>query len=136
MKSNHSGSQRAPSVKNSPVKRFGVALRMHRSEKTKRGPGSLGGWKGHAHFMYRVAHAGQMGYHRRTEYNKIILKIAEGPEGINPKAGFKHYGLVKNDYILVKGSVAGPQKRLIRFNHTIRPSKKQKEMEVEVKVVQ
>ena len=106
-----------------PVKRFGVAIRHHKSEKTKRGPGSLGGWISQAHFMYRVAHAGQMGYHNRTEWNKWIIKISDKPEEINPKGGFLHYGNVKNEYILVKGSVQGTAKRLIRFNMPKRPDK-------------
>ncbi|TKJ17463.1 50S ribosomal protein L3 [Candidatus Woesearchaeota archaeon B3_Woes] len=118
-----------------PVKRFGIGIRRHKSEKTKRGPGSLGGWKGHAHFMYRIAHAGQMGYHQRTEYNKQILKIGDKEEGINPKSGFKHYGIIKNNYIIFKGSIAGPVKRLIRFNHAIRPNK-MKEVELNIKLVQ
>lgn len=99
-----------------PVKRFGVAIRHHKSEKTKRGPGSLGGWISQAHFMYRVAHAGQMGYHTRTEFNKWVVKISDKPEEINPKGGFIRYGNVKNEYVLIKGSVQGPAKRLIRMN--------------------
>jgi large subunit ribosomal protein L3 len=105
-----------------PVKRFGVAIRHHKSEKTKRGPGSLGGWISQAHFMYRVAHAGQMGYHNRTEYNKWILKISDKVEEVNPRGGFKHYGLVRNPYLLLKGSVQGAAKRLIRFNVPKRPN--------------
>jgi len=118
-----------------PVKRFGIGLKEHKSEKTKRGPGSLGGWKGQAHFMYRIAHAGQTGYHQRTEYNKQILKIGEKDSNINPKSGFKHYGLIKNNYIILKGSIPGPTKRLIRFNHATRPNKRVKEIEFNVKVV-
>ncbi len=107
-----------------PVKRFGVAIRHHKSEKTKRGPGSLGGWRGQGHVMYRVAHAGQMGYHTRTELNKWILKIDAQPKNINPVGGFKHYGLVKNGYLLLKGSVGGPAKRLIKVTPATRPSSK------------
>ena len=107
-----------------PVKRFGVKIRSRKSEKTKRGPGSLGGWKGHAHFMYRVAHAGQTGYHQRTEYNKWILKVSSDPEELKMKGGFIHYGNVKNSYVLIKGSLPGPKKRLIRFNKALRPNKK------------
>jgi large subunit ribosomal protein L3 len=119
-----------------PVKRFGVALRNHRSEKTKRGPGSLGGWKSQTHVMYRVAHAGQMGYHQRTEYNKQILKISDFDEKINPSSGFKRYGIIKNPYLVLKGSVAGPNKRLIRFNHTIRNNKKIKETDFKIDIIQ
>ena len=107
-----------------PVKRFGIGLKSHKSEKSRRQPGSLGGWRAQGHVMWRVPHAGQMGYHQRTEYNKLLLKIGNKPEEINPKSGFISYGLIKNDYILVKGSIAGAKKRVIRLNHAIRPNKK------------
>lgn len=107
-----------------PVKRFGVKIRNHKSEKTKRGPGSLGGWKAQGHVMYRVAHAGQHGYHARTEHNKWIMKIAEKPAEINPKGGFVRYGNIKSQFILVKGSVCGPAKRLIIMSQAARPNKR------------
>lgn len=107
-----------------PVKRFGIGLTESKSEKARRGPGSLGGWCGQGHFMYRIAHAGQMGYHRRIDYNKWLLKILEKPEEINPKGGFLRYGLVKNSCLLVRGSVQGPAKRLVRINVGRRPNKK------------
>jgi len=66
---------------------------------------------------------GRMGYNLRTEYNKQLVLISDKPEKINPKGGFMHYGLVKNDYILVKGSIAGPAKRLIRIQEPIRGQK-------------
>jgi len=103
-----------------PVKRFGVSLRSHKSEKTKRGPGSLGPWSGQQHIMYRVAHAGQMGFHQRTEYNKQILKISTTPDEINAKGGFLQYGNVKSSYILLKGSITGARKRLIIISKPVR----------------
>lgn len=107
-----------------PVKRFGVGLKSHKSEKGVRRVGSLGGWTSQGHVMWRVAHAGQMGYHQRTEYNKWLLKMGANPEEVNTKSGFKRYGVVKNPYIIVKGSIAGPAKRLIRFNSATRSSGK------------
>lgn len=108
-----------------PVKRMGVKVRFHKSEKTKRGPGSVaGGWSAHAHTMYRVAHAGQTGYHNRIDYNKVIIKISNEVDKINPKGGFLEYGNVNSDYILVKGSVPGPRKRLVRLLKAKRPNKK------------
>lgn len=98
-----------------PIKRFGIAMTSHKAEKARRNPGSLGGWKGQAHIMYRVAHAGQEGFHQRTEYNKQILKISENPEEIVKSSGFPRYGNVKNDYIIIKGSIGGTVKRIIRF---------------------
>src|SRR3989338_4002427 len=102
------------------VKRFGVDLKQHKTEKGIRSVGSLGAWCAQGHIMYRVAHAGKMGYHTRTEYNKWLLKIGDK---IDTKGGFLRYGVVKNPYILVKGSVMGPAKRLVRLNYPTRPNR-------------
>lgn len=62
-----------------------------------------------------------MGYHRRTEYNKRILKIVNDPAyQVNPSGGFLHYGLVRNTSILLHGSIGGPSKRLVRLRLPIR----------------
>ena len=106
-----------------PVKRFGISLRSHKSEKTIRGPGSLGPWKGQTHIMWKVAHAGQTGYHTRTEYNKQIISISDNPEKLNPKGGIKHYGVIKNNSIILKGSIPGAKKRLIVITKPIRQNK-------------
>lgn len=103
-----------------PVQRFGVSLRSHKSEKGTRGPGNVGSW--HGNRSWTVAHAGQHGYHLRTEYNKWLIKIGTQPEGINPPGGFTHYGPIKNHYILLKGSVGGPAKRLVRLSLARRPN--------------
>ena len=107
-----------------PVKRFGIALRSHKSEKARRNPGSLGPWKAHAHIMWRVAHAGQTGYHTRTEYNKQLIKISNDPKEIEIKGGIRHYGNVKSTFMLIHGSIQGPKKRAIVFTPAIRPPKK------------
>jgi large subunit ribosomal protein L3 len=103
-----------------PVKRFGVTFKNHKTEKGVRRVGTLGGWSGQGHFLYRVAHPGQTGYHLRTEFNKQLLKVGTKPEDVNPKAGWPHYGLVQSTYVLVRGSVAGPQKRAIIFTKPMR----------------
>ncbi len=105
-----------------PVKRFGVQIRSHKAEKTVRGPGNLGPWTGNR--SWTVAHAGQMGFHNRFEHNKWLLKINHDAKTVNPSGGFLHYGNVKSSYILVKGSIGGSAKRLIRLTHAIRKSKK------------
>ncbi|MFT4297609.1 MAG: 50S ribosomal protein L3 [Candidatus Woesearchaeota archaeon] len=111
---------------NGPVKRFGIQIKAHKSEKTRRNPGSLGPWKGQQHIMYRVAHAGQTGYHLRTEFNKPIVLIDSDPSKINPKGGFLNYGDVKNSYLLLLGSIPGPRKRMLRLIHSQRPNPKKK----------
>ncbi len=98
------------------VKRFGVKIRQHKSEKTKRGAGTLGAWTP-KRVSYRVPQAGRMGYHQRMEYNKQVLKIGTDPKEVNPKSGFLHYGLIKNPYLILKGSVQGPKKRAIALTY-------------------
>jgi len=109
-----------------PVKRMGIKIRQAKSEKTKRGPGSLGPWCGQQHFMYRVAHAGQTGYHLRLEYNKAVLAVEDDVSKVNPKGGFVKYGNVKSSYILLAGSVPGPRKRMIRLTPAMRHNPKKK----------
>jgi len=104
------------------IKRFGVSLKSHKSEKKRRSTGNLGAWTPKK-VSPTVAQKGQMGYHVRTEYNKQILKIDSDPKKINQVGGFKRFGLVKNDYILLRGSIAGPTKRLIRLTTSIRGKK-------------
>lgn len=100
------------------VKRFGTSKQRRKSTGKVRHIGSLGAWHpGYVH--YTVPRPGQMGYHKRTEINKRIMKMG-APAEINPKGGFTHYGVVKNDYLLIKGSVAGPCKRLIRLRRAAR----------------
>ncbi len=96
-----------------PTKRFGLALRQHKAEKTKRGPGSLGGWSNPR--MWTVAHAGQMGYHSRLERNKWILKLSENPDEFTMSGGIVHYGKLRSSFIVLKGSVQGEPKRLLRL---------------------
>jgi large subunit ribosomal protein L3 len=110
--------------KQGPMRRFGITRRRHKSQKSIRNPGCLGGWFSQPQTMYRVAYAGQHGYHARTEYNKQILKIGEKPEEINVKGGFPRYGIVKSTYVMLKGSIFGSQRRLIRFNVATRPNRK------------
>jgi large subunit ribosomal protein L3 len=101
------------------VQRWGVKLLHHKNSKHRRMTGTLGPW--HPHYvMSEVPQAGQMGYHQRTEYNKRILKIGENGEEITPNGGFIKYGIIRNKYLLVHGSIPGPVKRLIRLRDPIR----------------
>lgn len=106
-----------------PITRFGVKRKQHKSRKSVRALGTLGPISP-AVVTYTVPRQGQRGFHQRTEYNKRILIISNSDMDsdfkINPKGGFGHYGLVKNDYIIVKGSVAGVPKRLIKMRFPIR----------------
>lgn len=107
-----------------PVKRFGVRIQYGKAARSSkaRHVGSIGPWTP-ARTMWTVAMAGQMGYHKRTEYNKKILKIGEASQvdEVNPKGGFVKYGLVKNGFVVLKGSIPGPSKRLVMLRKAVRP---------------
>lgn len=102
-----------------PVKRWGIRILSHKSRKQKRAVASIGPWVPRR-VMPQVPRAGQMGFHQRTEYNKRIMLMGKNNERINPKAGFKNYGFVKGNYLLLKGSVTGSAKRLIKIRKSVR----------------
>jgi len=105
------------------VKRFGVFVSRSKTEKVKRKVMTMG-LRAPSKTRPTTPQMGQYGFFTRCEYNKLILRVSNPKENeINPKSGLTRYGLVKNDYILLKGSVPGPRKRLIRMRKAIRPSK-------------
>ncbi len=101
------------------VKRFGVKIRSRKSKKKRRHLGTLGPWHPARVLPGRIAMAGQLGFQRRTELNKLVLKIGDG--GVKIPGGIPHYGEVKGNYMLIKGSVPGHKKRLILLRKAIRP---------------
>jgi large subunit ribosomal protein L3e len=106
------------------MKRFGV---KHLQKKTHRGyrrVGCIGAWHP-ARVAWSVARTGQLGFHHRTEINKKVYRIAKGTDAksgsttadltdkpITPMGGFPHYGVVRNDFLMIKGAVVGPKKRV------------------------
>ncbi|OPY38934.1 MAG: 50S ribosomal protein L3 [Methanoregula sp. PtaU1.Bin051] len=115
------------------VKRWGVMLRKRKHSRggKERHVGTLGPWNPH-HIRWEVPQIGQLGYQQRTEFNKRILKIGENGQEITPSGGFLHYGVIKNPYVLVKGSIPGPVKRLVR----IRPATRQGEHVIRTPAIQ
>ena len=103
-----------------PVKRWGIRRKIHKARKTVRQVGSIGGWTPH-YVMYSVPRAGQMGFHQRTEYNKIVMKIGNNGSEITPKGGFLRYGIINSDYVALKGSVPGTRNRLVLMRLAVRP---------------
>jgi large subunit ribosomal protein L3 len=64
-----------------------------------------------------------MGYHQRTEFNKRIMQMGKDGKTVTPEGGFVNYGIIRNDYVMIKGSIPGPVKRLVRIRPAIRPKK-------------
>ena len=108
-----------------PVKRFGVKLRFHKTEKGQRKVGSLGPWHP-ARVTFRVPMAGQMGMFTRVHYNQKIISLEKAPkENIEKLKNIKNYGNIRSDYIIVAGSVQGPAKRQVLITAPLRGSKDQ-----------
>jgi large subunit ribosomal protein L3 len=105
------------------VKRFGVKLTSHKSEKKRRHAGNVGAWTP-SRVLTTIPLPGQHGYHERTEWNKWILKISDNLDEINNGKGFRGYGEVRGEYILVKGSVQGPAQRMVTLVRACRPNKR------------
>jgi len=121
------------------VTRWGVTRLPRKTHRGLRKVACIGAWHP-ARVGYTVARAGQNGYHHRTEINKKIYRIgaaAIGPEGkfnpnastsqdltqkaITPLGGFPHYGTVKEDFVMIKGGVVGPKKRVVTLRQTLLP---------------
>ncbi len=100
-----------------PVKRFGIKVHRRKATGKRRHIGNLGAF-GYKNVFFTVPQAGQMGYHKRTEKNKRLMKILS-PKDANIKGGFLRYGIVKNQALLIKGSIPGPAKRLIRLRFAL-----------------
>jgi large subunit ribosomal protein L3 len=105
-----------------PVKRFGIRMQTRKDKQMHRHAGSIGSTVPR-HVDWRVPLPGQYGYFNRTEFNKRILMIEDDAKKVTPDGGFLGYGLLKNKYIVIEGSVPGPSKRLIRIRKSTRNTK-------------
>ncbi len=120
-----------------PVKRWGVQKRKgkHKRQGWRRRIGNLGPWNP-SRVRSTVPQQGQTGYHQRTELNKRLIGLGDGDDAdeVNVDGGFVNYGEVAGPYVLVKGSVPGPEKRLVRLRPAVRPND-QPRLDPEVRLV-
>merc|ERR1711997_936377 len=122
----------------------GVTSRWHtkklprKTHKGLRKVACIGAWHP-SRIQYTVARAGQKGYHHRTEINKKIYEIKPGyhkkdgvliknnasteydttDKCINPMGGFPHYGMAKQDFVMIKGCCIGPKKRVLTLRKSL-----------------
>jgi len=122
---------------NGVTSRWGTKKLPRKTHKGLRKVACIGAWHP-AHVQWTVGRAGQMGYHHRTSVNHKIYRIGKGTDegnattefdhskkAITPLGGFVRYGEVKNDFVMLKGSIPGVKKRVITlrksmFIHTSR----------------
>jgi len=122
------------------TRRWGCALLQRKTHRGYRKVACIGAWHPER-VRFTVSRAGQDGYHHRTEINKKIYRIGRPakdektnkPEwnastatdltekNITPLGGFPHYGEVNDWFVMVKGAVIGPKKRVITLRKTLVP---------------
>jgi large subunit ribosomal protein L3 len=112
-----------------PVKRFGITLKSHKSEKGQRKPGAIGSFHP-GRVTFYAPMAGQIGMFTRVSYNNKIILI--GKENKDKKLkDIKNFGDINTEYLLVHGSVQGPSKRQLILTFPLRETKKQKKKNYE-----
>lgn len=115
------------------VSRWGVTRLPRKTHRGLRKVACIGAWHP-ARVQFQVPRHGQCGYHHRTEMNKKIYRVGLGDDKANastesditekqitPMGGFPHYGIVKNDYLMIKGMIVGPKKRVITLRKSLLP---------------
>uniref|UniRef100_A0A7S3VMG7 Ribosomal protein L3 n=1 Tax=Dunaliella tertiolecta TaxID=3047 RepID=A0A7S3VMG7_DUNTE len=116
------------------VQRWGVTRLPRKTHRGLRKVACIGAWHP-ARVSWTVARAGQQGFHHRTEINKKVYKLGKKGDpshsaatdfdvtkkDITPMGGFPHYGIVKEDFLMIKGAVPGTTKRPITLRRSLVP---------------
>jgi len=113
--------------------RWGTRRLPRKTHKGLRKVACIGAWHP-SRVSFTVARAGQDGFHHRTELNKKIFKMGKAGDknngstefdlttkSITPMGGFPHYGIVNEDYIMIKGSCPGVKRRAITLRKSLFP---------------
>jgi len=120
------------------TKRWGTKKLPRKTHRGLRKVGCIGSWHP-ARVRDTVPRAGQLGYYHRTELNKKIYRIGRGfhevdgkvvtnnagtehdltEKSITPMGGFPHYGIVKEDFIMIKGCCVGVKKRVLTLRKSL-----------------
>jgi len=112
--------------------RWGTTRLPRKSHKGLRKVACIGAWHP-SRVKWSVPRAGQHGFHHRTEINKKIYRMGKAgtnsgsteadltEKKITPMGGFPHYGVVKNDFLLLKGCTVGSKKRVLTLRKSLVP---------------
>lgn len=111
--------------------RWGTKRLPRKTHRGLRKVACIGAWHP-AHVMWTVARAGQRGYHHRTSVNHKVYRVGKADnesngatefdrtkKSITPMGGFVQYGAVKNDFVMVKGSIPGTKKRVVTLRKSL-----------------
>merc|ERR1712194_990783 len=135
---------------NGVITRWGCSRLPRKTHRGLRKVACIGTWHP-ARVQFQVPRSGQLGYGHRTEINKKIYRIGkavkEDPhgartgqdltdKGITPMGGFAHFGEVTHDWVMLKGTVMGPKKRIITLRKSLLPQMSRRATEkIELKFI-
>jgi len=128
--------------------RWGTKKLPRKTHKGLRKVACIGAWHP-ARVGFTVPRAGQCGYHHRVDRNKKIYRIGRGihtkdnklvkdnasteyditEKTITPMGGFPHYGEVNEDFVMLKGCVPGPKKRVLTLRKSLLTQTSRKALE-------
>jgi len=113
------------------ITRWGVTRLPRKTHRGLRKVACIGAWHP-ARVGFTVARAGQHGYHHRSEVNKKIYRIGAAGDkkscmteadltekSITPLGGFPHYGVVNEDWLMIKGALVGTKKRVLTLRKSL-----------------
>ena len=115
--------------------RYGTKKLQRKTHRGLRKVACIGSWHP-SRVQFTAARAGQDGYHHRTELNKRIYRIGKSArectdnatteadvttKNITPMGGFGQYGVVQNDYVMIKGCCVGIRKRTLMLREAMFP---------------
>merc|ERR1712232_1543814 len=125
------------------VTRWGVTRLVRKSHRGLRKVACIGSWHP-ARVQFQVPRSGQNGYGHRTEINKKIYRIGKNKKdcpnsatteadltekGITPMGGFSHFGEVTQDWLMLRGTIMGPRKRVITVRKSLLPQVSRRALE-------
>lgn len=113
------------------ITRWGVTRLPRKTHRGLRKVACIGAWHP-ARVGFTVARAGQHGYHHRSEVNKKIYRIGAAGDNkscmteadlteksITPLGGFPHYGVINEDWLMIKGALVGTKKRVLTLRKSL-----------------
>ena len=111
--------------------RWGTKKLPRKTHRGLRKVACIGSWHP-SRVKYSIPRAGQDGYHHRTEVNKKVYRVGTAGDAngaatefdltekpITPMGGFPHYGIVNQDWIMIKGCCPGVRKRAITLRKSL-----------------
>jgi large subunit ribosomal protein L3e len=111
--------------------RWGTKKLPRKTHRGLRKVACIGSWHP-SRVKYSVPRAGQDGFHHRTEVNKKVYRVGKAGDQasastefditqkqITPMGGFPHYGIINEDWIMIKGCCPGVRKRVVTLRKSL-----------------